>query len=291
MRAVWPADRPMTVRISATDWHEGGTDVDDAVADRPRVRRARGRRHRRLDRPGREGRAAGVRPQLPDALRRPDPQRGGPRVRRRGDRGRARSPRWDDVNSILLAGRADLCALGRPHLYDPQWTLHAAAEQGYAGPGAAVARPVHRRAAAARRPGAPTGRGRGWSWCAAASRAPATPGGARPALSAGTGWRRPADRPGDPAGELLPTSIATYERAVPPIITTRCGPADQHERAVQVVVARSDRTRALRSRAHTNHCRNPPGGPDRVHQVDLGSTLPTGARVAVSANTWRVDTL
>jgi anthraniloyl-CoA monooxygenase len=43
---------------------------------------------------------------------------------------------WDDVNSILLAGRADLCALGRTHLYDPQWTLHAAAEQDYAGPGA-----------------------------------------------------------------------------------------------------------------------------------------------------------
>jgi anthraniloyl-CoA monooxygenase len=41
---------------------------------------------------------------------------------------------YDDVNSILLAGRADLCALGRPHLYDPQWTLHAAAEQDYAGP-------------------------------------------------------------------------------------------------------------------------------------------------------------
>ena len=35
------------------------------------------------------------------------------------------------MNSILLAGRADLCALGRAHLYDPHWTLHAAAEQGY----------------------------------------------------------------------------------------------------------------------------------------------------------------
>ena len=43
---------------------------------------------------------------------------------------------WDDVNSILLAGRADLCALGRAHLYDPNWTLHAAAEQEYDGPGA-----------------------------------------------------------------------------------------------------------------------------------------------------------
>jgi anthraniloyl-CoA monooxygenase len=39
----------------------------------------------------------------------------------------------DDVNSILLAGRADLCALGRAHLYDPQWTLHAAAEQEFTG--------------------------------------------------------------------------------------------------------------------------------------------------------------
>lgn len=42
----------------------------------------------------------------------------------------------DDVNSILLAGRADLCVLGRTHLYDPMWTLHAAAEQDYRGPGA-----------------------------------------------------------------------------------------------------------------------------------------------------------
>jgi anthraniloyl-CoA monooxygenase len=43
---------------------------------------------------------------------------------------------YDDVNSIIVAGRADLCALGRAHLYDPNWTLHAAAEQGYAGPAA-----------------------------------------------------------------------------------------------------------------------------------------------------------
>jgi len=36
---------------------------------------------------------------------------------------------YDDVNTIILAGRADLCALGRAHLYDPAWTLHAAADQ------------------------------------------------------------------------------------------------------------------------------------------------------------------
>jgi anthraniloyl-CoA monooxygenase len=40
---------------------------------------------------------------------------------------------YDDVNTIVLAGRADLCALARPHIYDPHWTLHAAAEQDYAG--------------------------------------------------------------------------------------------------------------------------------------------------------------
>jgi anthraniloyl-CoA monooxygenase len=38
----------------------------------------------------------------------------------------------DQVNSILAAGRADLCALARPHLADPQWTLRAAATLGYA---------------------------------------------------------------------------------------------------------------------------------------------------------------
>ena len=43
----------------------------------------------------------------------------------------------DQVNGIIAAGRADLCALARPHLSDPQWTLHAAAEQGYRGEGAA----------------------------------------------------------------------------------------------------------------------------------------------------------
>jgi len=37
----------------------------------------------------------------------------------------------DHVNSILMAGRADLCALARPHLADPYWTLHAAAKLGY----------------------------------------------------------------------------------------------------------------------------------------------------------------
>jgi len=44
----------------------------------------------------------------------------------------------DHVNSILMAGRADLCVLARPHLLDPYWTLRAAAELGYRDAGVPV---------------------------------------------------------------------------------------------------------------------------------------------------------
>ena len=132
MREVWPAERPMTVRISATDWVDGGTDPRRRPRDRPGLRGRRRRRDRRVDRPGHLGRAAGVRAV---ATRRRSPTRSATRLE---------SPTiavgvissYDDVNSILLAGRADLCALGRVHLYDPSWTLHAAVEQDYDGPGA-----------------------------------------------------------------------------------------------------------------------------------------------------------
>ena len=54
---------------------------------------------------------------------------------------RSASPPWrsatssttDHVNSIIAGGRADLCALARPHLADPHFTLHAAAALGFAG--------------------------------------------------------------------------------------------------------------------------------------------------------------
>ena len=59
---------------------------------------------------------------------------------------------WDQVNTIVASGRADLCALARPHLLDPHFTLRAALEQGYVGPG--VAWPRQYLAAA------PRGRGR-----------------------------------------------------------------------------------------------------------------------------------
>jgi anthraniloyl-CoA monooxygenase len=131
VRAVWPADKPMTVRISATDWYDGGITADDSV----QIARAFAQHGAdaldvstgqvvKDERP-----AYGRSYQTPYA------------DRIRNECGVATIAvgvisSWDDVNSILLAGRADLCALGRTHLYDPQWTLHAAAEQDYAGPGA-----------------------------------------------------------------------------------------------------------------------------------------------------------
>jgi len=148
VRAAWPADRAMTVRISATDWHEGGTDVEDAVA---------------IARAFAEHGADGIDVSTGQVLAAERPAFGRsyqtPYADRiRNDVGREHGvavlavgaiSSWDDVNSILLAGRADLCALGRPHLYDPHWTLHAAAEQGYQGPGVRWPDPF---AAGSRRP-------------------------------------------------------------------------------------------------------------------------------------------
>lgn len=131
IREVWPEDRPMTVRISATDWAEGGTEAEDAVE----IARA-------FAAHGADAIDVSTGQVVPDER----PEFGRSYQTPYADRisntvgipviavGAISS--WDDVNSLLLAGRADLCALARPHLYDPHWTLHAAAEQGYTGPGA-----------------------------------------------------------------------------------------------------------------------------------------------------------
>ncbi|WP_328447085.1 bifunctional salicylyl-CoA 5-hydroxylase/oxidoreductase [Streptomyces sp. NBC_00386] len=131
VRAVWPAERPMTVRISATDWAEGGTTGDDAVAI-ARAFAAHG--------------ADAVDVSTGQVVADERPEYGRSYQTPYADRIRHETgipvvavgaiSSWDDVNSLILAGRTDLCALARPHLYDPNWTLHAAAEQGYEGPGA-----------------------------------------------------------------------------------------------------------------------------------------------------------
>jgi anthraniloyl-CoA monooxygenase len=131
VRAVWPDERPMSVRISATDWAPGGVDVDEAI-EIARTFAAHG-----VDAidvstgqvVSEERPAFGRSYQVPyaDAIRHALP-RSQPNV---AVIAVGAISSYDDVNSLLLAGRADLCALGRTHLYDPQWTLHAAADQGY----------------------------------------------------------------------------------------------------------------------------------------------------------------
>jgi anthraniloyl-CoA monooxygenase len=126
MRAVWPADRPMSVRISAHDWAPGGNTPDDAVAIAAMFKAAGADL---IDvSSGQTTRAAqpvyGRMYQTPFA----------DRIRNEVDIatmavGAIFEP--DHVNSIIMAGRADLCALARPHLADPYWTLHAAAQLGY----------------------------------------------------------------------------------------------------------------------------------------------------------------
>jgi anthraniloyl-CoA monooxygenase len=133
IREVWPAGRPMTVRISATDWHDGGVEADEAVEI------ARAFAEHGVDGidvstgqvVGDERPAFGRSYQTPyaDRIRNEIGRKYGVAVIAVGA-----ISSYDDVNSIILAGRADFCALGRPHLYNPHWTLHAAAEQDYVGP-------------------------------------------------------------------------------------------------------------------------------------------------------------
>jgi len=136
MRAVWPAELPMTVRISATDWADGGITGADAI-EIARMFEAAGAAAIDVSSgqvtPA-EKPAFGRSFQTPfaDAIRNVV---GIPTI------AVGVISSWDDVNSIVLAGRADLCALGRVHLYDPSWTLHAAVEQDYDGPGAVWPQP------------------------------------------------------------------------------------------------------------------------------------------------------
>jgi anthraniloyl-CoA monooxygenase len=135
VRAAWPAGRPMSVRISATDWMPGGNTEHDAV-EIARAFIAHGvdaidvstGQVAKAETP-----AFGRSYQTPfaDRIRHEVAAATGTAVIAVGA-----IASYDDVNSILLAGRADLCAVGRTHLYDPHWTLHAAADQEYRGPAA-----------------------------------------------------------------------------------------------------------------------------------------------------------
>ena len=129
MRAVWPAERPMTVRVSATDWVDDGQTLDDTV----RVAQAFAHAGAAAIDVSTGQVTSAERPAFGRSYQTPYADA----IRNRTDVptiavGVISS--YDDVNSILMAGRADLCALGRVHLYDPSWTLHAALDQDYDGP-------------------------------------------------------------------------------------------------------------------------------------------------------------
>jgi anthraniloyl-CoA monooxygenase len=128
VRAVWPEERPMTVRLSAADWAEGGTTAEEAVA----IARAFAAHGADAVDVSTGQVVAEERPEFGRSYQTPFADRirnsvGVPVI------AVGAISSWDDVNSLILAGRTDLCALARPHLYDPHWTLHAAAEQGYEG--------------------------------------------------------------------------------------------------------------------------------------------------------------
>jgi anthraniloyl-CoA monooxygenase len=125
MREAWPAGKPMSVRISAHDWVPGGITPDDAV-EVARLFKAAGADiiHVSSGQVSKdEAPVYGRMFQVPfsDQVRN---ELDVPTIAV-GNIFEA-----DHVNTIIAAGRADLCALARPHLADPAWTLHAAAEQG-----------------------------------------------------------------------------------------------------------------------------------------------------------------
>ena len=131
MRAAWPEDKPMSVRISATDWlEEGGITPQDAVAIAKAFKAAGvdiidvSAGQTSLEAQPVYGRMF----QTPFA----DAVRNDARI---ATMAVGNIFETDHVNSIIAAGRADLCCLARPHLLDPNWTLRAAAQMQYRGTG------------------------------------------------------------------------------------------------------------------------------------------------------------
>ncbi|MFO0667899.1 MAG: bifunctional salicylyl-CoA 5-hydroxylase/oxidoreductase [Polyangiaceae bacterium] len=125
-RAAWPKDKPMSCRISATDWVEGGTTGEDAV-EIAKLLHAHGIDivHVSTGQTTEDGKPVfyGRMFQTPfaDQIRN---DTGVPTIAV----GNITSA--DQVNTILAGGRADLVALARPHLRDPYFTFHAAEEAG-----------------------------------------------------------------------------------------------------------------------------------------------------------------
>jgi anthraniloyl-CoA monooxygenase len=126
VRKVWPQEKPMSVRISAHDWVPGGVDPAQAVEvaallknhgcdiidvssgqTSPLAEPVYGRMYQ-----------APFADRIRNELKIPTISVGN-------------IQNWDHINTLLVSGACDLCALARPHLYNPYFTLHAAAQQGW----------------------------------------------------------------------------------------------------------------------------------------------------------------
>jgi anthraniloyl-CoA monooxygenase len=128
IRAAWPGDRPISVRLSCHDWFPGGNTADDAVAI-ARLFKAAG--------------ADIIDCSSGQVVKDQKPVYG--RMWQTPFADRIRNEvgiptvavgsifEADHVNMVIAAGRADLCAVARPHLADPAWTLHEAAKIGHTG--------------------------------------------------------------------------------------------------------------------------------------------------------------
>jgi anthraniloyl-CoA monooxygenase len=126
MRASWPAHKPMSVRISACDWvDEEGVTPDEAV-EIARMFRAAGADLIDVS-------AGQTSPEAKPVYGRMFQTPFSDRIRNEGGlptMAVGNIYEADHANSILMAGRADLVAIGRPHLADPYWSLHEAARIG-----------------------------------------------------------------------------------------------------------------------------------------------------------------
>ncbi len=127
VRAAWPQDRPISVRLSCHDWFPGGNTADDAVA---------------IARLFKQAGADIIDCSSGQVVAEQKPVYG--RMYQTPFADRIRNEvgiptvavgaifEADHVNMVIAAGRADLCAVARPHLADPAWTLHEAAKIGHA---------------------------------------------------------------------------------------------------------------------------------------------------------------
>jgi anthraniloyl-CoA monooxygenase len=127
VRAAWPQDRPISVRLSCHDWFPGGNTADDAVV---------------IARLFKQAGADIIDCSSGQVVAEQKPVYG--RMYQTPFADRIRNEvgiptvavgaifEADHVNMVIAAGRADLCAVARPHLADPAWTLHEAAKIGHA---------------------------------------------------------------------------------------------------------------------------------------------------------------